>query len=92
VITIDPIAKTLYFNSTNECVKLPNYIIRFSKCKDRNAFALECCIGKSFYETVRISHLNYLVFEELQQKFRDIVVGCLKQRIFSMMNVSKKAI
>lgn len=92
MITIDPTVKTLYFNSANESVKLQNYIIRYSKCKDRNAFALECCIGKSFYETIRISHLNFLVFEELQERFRDIVVGCLKQRISSMMNASKRTI
>lgn len=91
VITLDPSANTLYFNSTSESIKLQNYLIRYSKCKDRNAFALECSVGKSFYETIRISHSNYVVFEDLQLKVKNMVVAGLKEKILSMMNIYKRS-
>jgi CTP:phosphocholine cytidylyltransferase-like protein len=91
VISLDPAARSLFFNSTGESIKLQNYLIRYSKCKERNAFVLECSSGKSFYETVRISHANYLVFEDLQTKVKNIVVGSLRERILSMMNLCKKS-
>lgn len=46
-IVIDFEAKTLYIESPGETLRLKNFIIRYSKCKERSAFVLESSYGKS---------------------------------------------